>query len=57
MLVLRRNLRQRIIITVRGERIAIDLVAVGPNWARIGVEAAKEVEIWREEIQPANDAK
>ncbi len=58
MLVLKRHLRQRIIITTaHGERIAVELCYVGNNWAKIGIEAPPDVAVWREEIQPANEAR
>lgn len=55
MLVLKRRLRERIIITVKGERIVIEVNELGPGFVRLGIEAAREHTIHREEIQQRID--
>lgn len=49
MLVLSRKPNERIHI---GDDIVISVVRIGPNVARIGIEAPKELRIWREELGP-----
>lgn len=47
MLVLRRRTGQRIRI---GENIAIEVVRIGANLVRLGIEAPRELNIVREEL-------
>lgn len=47
MLVLSRKPGEKILI---GDTIAITIVRIGPNTVRVGIEAPKEVDIVREEV-------
>lgn len=49
MLVLTRKENQRIFI---GENICLTIVAIERDRIRIGIEAPREVPIWREELMP-----
>ena len=50
MLVLSRKLGERIVI---GGGIVVTLVKVGPNQARLGIEAPRDVKVYREELAGA----
>ena len=50
MLVLSRKLGERIVI---GDGIVVTLVKVGPNQARLGIEAPRDVKVYREELAGA----
>ena len=50
MLVLSRKLGERIVI---GDGIVVTLVKVGPNQARLGIEAPRDVKVCREELAGA----
>lgn len=51
MLVLSRKLGEKIII---GENIIITVVDIDRGKIRLGIEAPKDVEIWREELRRQN---
>ena len=50
MLVLSRKVGQRVIISFNGETVAIELMQISGSRVRIGVEAAAQVAVHREEI-------
>jgi carbon storage regulator CsrA len=57
MLVLKRNVHERIVIRVNGVTdIIVELAAVQGQSARIGIEAPNTVRIWREEVVSQMDA-
>jgi carbon storage regulator len=49
MLVLSRKLGERIFI---GEHIVITVADIGRGKIRLGIEAPKDVPVWREELKP-----
>ena len=53
MLVLSRKLGEKIVI---GPNVTITIVKLDHNQVRIGIEAPKDVTVYREEIAPKNDA-
>ena len=55
MLVLKRKLGERIVVTVGMTVIEIEVCDVGGNWAKIGVAASHEVAIHRKEVQELID--
>ncbi len=55
MLVLKRKLGERIVVTVGMTVIEIEVCDVGGSWAKIGVDASQEVHIHRKEVQELID--
>ena len=50
MLVLSRKVGQRVIVSFNGETVAIELMQISGSRVRIGVDAATQVAIHREEL-------
>ena len=50
MLVLSRKVGQRVIVSFNGETVAIELMQISGSRVRIGVDAAAQVTVHREEI-------
>ncbi len=50
MLVLSRKAGERLVLIVGGERTTIELLAVSASRARVGVDAPRQVRVFREEI-------
>ena len=50
MLVLSRKVGQRVIISINGETVAIELMQISGSRVRIGVDAAAHIAVHREEI-------
>lgn len=48
MLVLKRNLMQSIEI---GENIRVTVVEIKPESVKLGIEAPKDIKVWREELR------
>lgn len=48
MLVLKRNLMQTIEI---GENIRVTVVEIKPESVKLGIEAPKDIKVWREELR------
>lgn len=49
MLVLKRKPGERILI---GQNVAVTIVRIGPNNVRLGIDAPREMNIVREELEP-----
>ena len=52
MLVLSRKAGERILI---GDQVAVTVVRIGPNTVRIGIEAPRDMNIVREELQSGTE--
>ena len=50
MLVLSRKVGQRVIVSFNGETVAIELMQISGSRVRIGVDAAAQVAVHREEL-------
>jgi carbon storage regulator len=57
MLVLKRKLKESILIQLGDQKIKITVTDLTPSAVRIGIDAGKDVKILREELEPHSDEK